>query len=332
MEGTTSTPTTSAAPVSAPSATPSGVTTSTATPTPAERPKTFAEAFANDAASQTPPSTEMGTATTQPVEGTDPQSATPPSTDAKGPIPFEVHQKSLENARTKAVTEFRQTAGIDKAVDFATKITANPAAFLREYTSELLAHPQHGPAARAELARMFGGLRQTVAPAAEPMPQPDVQIVDANNAVTGTTYSAEQLAKRDAWREKQLLAKVQQEYGPLKTERDQRAAHEKAVETAKQAAAKADQHLARVDRILDGDKALYVEVNRLMAADPSLDAVDAALEVRKQKIAPAAESKAQADVLKSLQTKAAAQAVNPAGAAVAATSRPKSFMDKSLKW
>lgn len=337
MEGTTSTPTTSAAPIAAPSAPVTTGTTTATTPTPAERP-TFAQAFAKDAAAQTPPSTQPEGATTPPVDGTDPTSATHPSTE-QGPIPFAAHKTALDNARTKAVTEFRQTAGIDKAVDFAQKINANPAAFLREYTSELLNNPQHAAAARAELARMFGGLRQPAAarpaaPAADPKPAADVQIVDAAGNVVGMTYSDKQSDALYAWREKQAQAARQAEV----TARDLAAAN--AAETTRQANARVDEMMAEVADVLDLDEStpkaqrqqFFAKVNDLMAQNPKMSAHRAALLVRNTVIKPAQAGKAQADVLESLKTKAAAQAVNPAGAVVAATSRPKSFLDPSLKW
>lgn len=340
MEGTTSTPTTSTGTTSAPASTPSTGTTpsATATPTPAERP-TFAQAFAQDAAPTTPDaSTTTDTATTQPVDTQALDGATNPSAP-QGPVPLAVHQKALENARLKAAQEaqaaFDRDYGWAKQVpreqlerfgSIASSMTTDPIGFLNKFVAELQANPVHAAALRSNAGRMLAA-RQ-----ANAEPQPDVQIVNDQGQVTGRTYSAEGLAKRDAWREKQLLAKVEQQYGPLIAEREQRQTAEKTAEAKKQIAAKAEQHFARVDRILDGDKSLYPEVNRLMAADPTLDAVDAALEVRKTKIAPAAKGKAEADVLESLKTKAAAQAMNPATAAVAATSRPKSFNDPSLKW
>lgn len=343
MDIQTTTPTTSATPpppaaVSTPTTGATTTTTGTA-PTPAERPKTMAEAFARDAAAHpSETSAPPDGATTLPVEATDQTSATHPSTDAKtGPIPFEVHKTALDNARTKAVDEFRQTAGIDKAVEFAQKINTNAPGFWREMTSELLAHPVHGAALRSDLARMFGGLRQTAQAqqaAAEPMPAADVQIVDANGNVTGTTYSAEQLEKRDAWRERR------QESARQKSEADRRTAAAQAEATTKAVATRTDEMLAEVADTLEFDEdttkdqryALFAKVNELMAQNPKMSAHRAALEVRRTHILPTRAGKAQADVLETLKTKAAAQAVNPAGAVVATTSRPKSFLDPSLKW
>lgn len=343
MDTATATPTTtSATPAPAAVSTPSTgatTTTTTAAPTPAERPKTMAEAFARDAAlHQTDTSTQPDGATTPPVEGIDPQSATSPSTKAEPPA--EKWPQILENARTKATQE--ATAAFDRDHGWAkqpgtresferfgqiaSQMTSDPIGFLNRFVAELQADPVHAAQLRSNAGRMLAAKQATAEP------QPDVQIVDATGQVTGMTYSDKQLAKRDAWNKAQLMAEVQKEYGPLKAERDQRQAKEKAAATAKAVEASADKHMSRVDRILDGNKELYTDVNRLMALDPTLDAVDAALEVRKTKIAPALAGKAQADVLESLKTKAAAQAVNPAGAVVATTSRPRSFLDKSLKW
>jgi hypothetical protein len=345
METATPTPTTSASATPAPVSTPtSGATTTTvsAAPTPAERPKTMAEAFAKDAALHaTDATTQPEGATTPPVEGIDPQSATPLSTDAKtGPIPFEAHKTALENARTKAASEataaFDRDFGwakqpgaresVEKFGAIAGQMTSDPVGFAMRFISELQANPVHAAALRSNAGRMLATKQ------ANAEPQPDVQIVDATGQVTGTTYSSAQLAKRDAWNKAQLLAEVQKEFGPLKTERDQRQAQQKAEETTRQVNAKADEVMSEVTDILDGNKALLSEVSKLMDANPTWTAHKAALEVRKTKIAPALAGKAQADVLETLKTKAASQAVNPAGAVVAATSRPKSFLDKSLKW
>lgn len=345
MEAVATPTTTSAsatpAPVSTPA--PSGATTSTpsAAPTPAERPKTMAEAFARDAAQHpTEATTPLDGATTPPVDGSDPQSATHPSTDSKaGPIPFEAHKTALENARTKATTEaqaaFDRDYGWAKQVpreslehfgQIASQMTSDPIGFLNQFVAELQANPVHAAQLRSNAGRMLAAKQ------ANTEPPPDVEIVDANGQVTGTTYSADRLAKRDAWNRAQLMADVQKEYGPLKTERDRQVAQRQADETTQQINVKADEVLSEVTDILDGNKALMGEVSKLMDANPRWTAHKAALEVRKMRIAPALAGKAQTDVLESLKTKAAAQAVNPASAVVAATSRPKSFMDKSLKW
>jgi hypothetical protein len=316
-----------------------------------ERPRTLQEAFARDAAQQTSePSTPPEAATTAPVEGTDPQSATPPSTQP-GPIPFAAHKTALDNARLKATQEAQATFDRDfgwaKAVPretlqewsgIASLMASDPPAFLDRYFADAASHPQFGAQVRSWAARTLA-TRAHSGPA-ESMPGPDVQIVDAAGQVTGQTYSAEQLAKRDAWRDQQLLSKVQQEFGPLKTERDQEKAQAQAAETHRRIEAAADDVMADVFDVLDisddTTKAqkddLLLKVHELMAQQPTLTVHKAALQVRKAHIVPAQDGKAQAKLLESLKTKAAAQSVNPAGAVVTATTRPKSFLDKSLQW
>jgi len=301
----------------------------------------MAEAFARDAASQTPTtSAQPDGATTPPAETPETTSATPPSTE-QGPIPFTVHKTALDNARSKAVEEFRQTSGVDQAVALANKINTNPAGFLAEYARELLSNPQHAAATKAELARMFGGLRQQ---APKPAPQidlnPDMQVVDNDGRVVGATFSAEKV--------KALLKQtVDQAVAPLTAAEQQRKTEAAAVKAKAEAAATkqrldkaADDVLSEVRDTLElredtpkeqADR-LFVEVNKLMAANPGMSAHRAALQVRQTHVVPSLAGKAQADVLKDLQTKANAQAVNPAGAVVAAANRPKSFLDKSLKW
>lgn len=345
MEAQTTTPTTSATPPPAAVSTPtSGATTTTTStaPTPAERPKTFAEAFANDAAlQQTDATTQPEGATTPPVDGTDPQSATPLSTKAEPPA--EKWPQILENARAKATQE--ATAAFDRDYGWAKQVpreslerfgqiagqmTSDPIGFLNRFVAELQANPVHAAQLRSNAGRMLAAKQ------ANAEPPPDVQIVDANGQVTGTTYSAAQLAKRDAWNKAQLMADVQKEFGPLKVERDQQirqqAADKKAADEKRALDAVIDDRISQVTDHLGIDSstpaperdAMLKHVFALMDADPRLSAPRAAAQVARQL--------AQGKVLETLKTKANAQAVNPAGAVVAATSRPKSFLDKSLKW
>jgi hypothetical protein len=292
----------------------------------------MAQAFANDAATTNPDAqAQPEAATTQPAETTETQAPNP--SDKAGPIPFDVHSKALENARTKAVAEFSQKSGVGEAVKFSERINSSPPGFWREYTTELLAHPEHGKALRSDLARMFGGLKNQGQAATEAaMPSADVQIVDAAGNVTGMTYSEKQLAARDEWREKQLMAKVSERVKPFEQEREAKQLAERQAAEHKQVEAAADLNITRIDRILDGDTKLYAQVAALIDADPTLDAIDAALEVRKTHIAPRVEGDAQKKVLDNLQTKAAAQGMNPSSAAPATARRPRSLTDSSLQW
>jgi hypothetical protein len=308
-----------------------------ATPTPSERP-TFAQAFASDAASPTTSTTQPEGATTQPVAESAPTGETPnPSTE--GPIPFAVHKQSLDNARAKerqAVETHYQglTTQLQAWTPIAQRMVEDPIGFMRDYTAELAQRdPTLATQVRSEAARTLGA-RQPQGP-----PPPDVQIVNERGEVTGSTYSEKGLQAYAAWRDQQLLAKMQQEFAPFKHERDQRIQNEQQRQLTAQVESAADSVMAEVSEILDiGDlgkltpdeQGLLSEVAAQM--ETGLSAHKAALAVRKAKIAPQAQQKAQAAVLDSLNKKAAANGVNPSGAAVSSTKRPTSFNDPSLKW
>jgi hypothetical protein len=305
--------------------------TSSATPTPSERP-TFAQAFASDAASQAPAATQPEGATTPPVAETTPTGEQQTTPAPEGPIPFAVHKQTLENARAKerqAVTAELQPRlqSLDAWSPIAQRMVENPIQFIRDYTAEIAQRdPTLATQLRSEAARVLGQ-RQPQGP-----PPPDTQIVNEHGQVVGMTYSDKQQAAYHAWNNQQLLAKVQAELAPFKQEREQRQQTEAQQQLSASVNAAADGILAEVSDILDGDHSLMSEVAAQMDANPKLSAHAAALAVRKAKITPQSQAKAQAAVLESMKTKAAANGVNPAGGAVTSTKRPTSFNDPSLKW
>lgn len=311
---------------------------------PAERP-TFAQAFASDAASTpTDSQAQPEAATTQPAETTDAQATLNPSTD-KAP-PQETWPKILENARTKAkaeaTAEFDRDHGWAKSIPretiqewsgIASLMASDPAQFLEKYFAEAATHPTFGPHVKSWAAKNLAART----PKADAMPAPDVQIVGADGQVTGMAYSDKQQVAFADWQKRQVLAEVGKELAPYKQEREQRLADEKQraaeaeqTKLAKQQDTIADQTVAKIDRILDKNVALYAHVQALI--DAGADPIDAALEVREKHIAPQLEGNAQKKVLDTLQTKAAAQGMNPAAASPATSRRPKSFNDPGLTW
>lgn len=331
----TPTPATSAPSTGTPSAAPA-----IAAPAPsisADQRPSMAQAFANDAAQ--PPSESSAQpegATTPPADASTEPSALHPSTETKpGEPPQEKWPTILANARTKAgeeaVAQFVQRPEIQKTVDFSQRIVASPPGFWKDFTNELLAHPEHGPVLKSELGRLLGGMRAQQQ--ADAMPGPDVQIVDQQGNVTGATYSAEQLAKRDAWRDRQADQRFDQRLQPFEQERAQKQAEAQAADTARQIDTHVDQHVARIDQILDGKANEYGPlIADLILKDKALDPIDAALQIRKSHILPKLQGQANAQVLEDLKTKAAAQGMNPSRAGVATTHKPTSFLDKSLEW
>lgn len=326
MEGIAETTTT---PVSTPETTTAApaTTETTSAPTTSQRPTNVRELAAymeKAATTQTAPAAPQETAATG-------QAANPDLTSATaGPVPFAAHKTALDNARTKAVAEYREKYGWAEQVpqaqlqefsQLASRMSTDPVGFATAFMQELQAHPTYGPQLKSQAARMLGA-RQ-----ANTEPQPDVQIVDANGQVTGVTYSASQLAKRDAWNKANLLAEVQKEFGPLKTDHDKRAAEAAAAETTRQANALADEILVdEVDGILEGaysrkDEAILTEVNKLMAANPTWSVHKAANKVRKDFILPTLDKKAEARVVETFNKKAAGNTAN--GTAPATPTRPR---------
>lgn len=337
------------APTSAPVASTSPAAPATSAPstpqTPDQRPS-FAQAFANDAAQQpTESSAQPEGATTPPAEASTEPSALHPSTETKqGPIPFDVHQKSMDNARLKATQELQATFDRDygwakelpkeKLVEWsgiASLMASDPPAFLEKYFAETVQHPTFGPHVKSWAAKTLATRVQ-----ADTMPGPDVQIVDQQGNVTGMSYSATQLEKRDVWREKQLMGQVEQIVQPLQAEREQKQREANEAEEKRQFDARIDQGVGRVAEALDiTDETPKEERQRLMAAvgdllnaDRNLPIDTAIAQVRRSH----AKARAQTSVLEDLKTKAAAQGMNPSRAGVATTHKPTSFLDKSLEW
>lgn len=304
-----------------------------------QRPRSFQEAFEQVAARETAdPDAPTETAATEPASASTPASAHP-TADKKGPIPFEVHEKALANARTKAadeaLTQYREQYGwaeqvpretVQEWTSIANRMSTDPIAFLSELQAEIAAHPVFGPQLRSHAARTLAGGR-SVATEADPEPEADVQIVDAEGRVTGTTYSAARLAERDAWNRRQMLAEMQKELAPIKAEREAaQHAREQAAFSQKVNAA-TDDVLAEVDDILDGaitakNDALIGEVARVMTAHPDWSAHKAALHVRKTHIVPTLDAKATASAVDRLKQKAAGNTATGTGAAATPT-RPR---------
>jgi hypothetical protein len=278
------------------------------------------------AADPTDASAKTDAATTAPADAKDPTGATHPTTEKKGPIPFEVHDKALQNARTKSADEAtaktrEQFAPLERAVQswqpIAQRMTADPVGFVRDYIAEVAAsNPAIAAQMRSEAGRMLAGGRSA---AVDAEPPPDVQIVDEHGRVTGTTYSAKALAERDAWNERRLLAKVNGELAPIKAERAQQLADAQAAEFKAATDAKVDEVMAELLDILDGDDSLGPAVEQLMTANPSWSAHKAALEVRKTHIVPRLEGKAQQKVVDTFHKKAAGNTANGTGTTAAPT-------------
>lgn len=153
-----------------------------------------------------------------------PQEQTP---EPVGPIPLDRHKAALENARTKereaVLTQVQQELEPIKpmlpiAQAIAQDVQTGQLNGLNQLLKEYAQHPQLGQQLRSMFGRMLGQMRGQQAEDAEP--EPDLQTADG-----ALVYSAQQLAKREAWLTRQWQKQMEQQIAPFKQmhERQQKA-------------------------------------------------------------------------------------------------------------
>ena len=322
-------------------------TSTSATPPPTA--STAQEAVAQVLAKHT--TAEGEGATTGPaVEGGDPLAT------KKGPIPFDVHSTALTNARAKereaALAEWRQQYGWAEQIDQSTLNSAlefyrgfndpagDPIALVQQLIDRVSTHPEHGARLRSLAAKQLAAARGQAQPSDE-QPQPDVAITDADGRVVGHTYSSEGLAKRDAWLERQMLAKLRTELEPV-TQTVQEVAKERAhLQAEAQAKAWGDTFGKDIDTMPLMDPTAHKEnrqaVGRLVKQWCDALPVEQAnnpqvLEVLttrawRQLVLPKLQQTEHAQTVASLKQKAVAQVESATGTAPASIPRPKNTQE-----
>jgi hypothetical protein len=313
-----------------------GTPAPSAPPAEVKRPSSFKaaleQAAKRTAVAETPNAPTPETAAIPP--GAPETMAVPPTAPKpNGPIPFDVHTKALENARTKAasdaVAQYRQKVGwveefpqltrdvVSEWIPTARAMHEDPVRWtLEQWIPRLQADARFGPQLQSLGGRLLSGR-------AEPMPGPDVEIVDQTGAVTGRTYSAQQLAARDEWRERQLLAKIGQELAPIKAREAKAKADADSKEQHERWAKQTDVLMTRATKILDGRMDLFQHIKAILDQHPTADPVDVALHVREQFIVPNQKATAQSDAVAEMQRKAAGNTASGASAAGTPKPRPK---------
>lgn len=264
---------------------------------------------------------------------------TPPSAPTEqGPVPFPVHQTAMDNARAKAVQQRdqqwqketgwvlelpqEQRAGARNAVR---DLYTNPIQFVTRSVTELLNSPQ-GAAVRAALSPLIGAGNGNGQPAANPL-DPDVQVMNEKGQEVARTFSAERV---QAIVNKAVEDALGREVRPLREAHDKQIHEAKAAEWSREVNAQADQVVARVDKILEGRKDLAPHVDALMAANPNIDPIDAALQIRERHIVPGQTQQATAAAADVMRRKAAATTANGAGTTTAPLARPTNAKALSL--
>lgn len=287
----------------------------------------IASAPADSAASPAAPPPATGSDTPaqaiqgQPASGLTTDSAT--TSSVPGPVPYErfteVNQrmKQAEERWQKVESSFGDVLREDPQnlrgmLQWYRQAGADPVKFATELIDNLVTNEQYRPQVASQAARILSSLRG-VKPADDPEPQPD--LVAENGA---PVYSATQLR---AWREwnaksdqRNLEARLEKALAPVrKLEEAQRAfaVNQKvSAESAK---------MYQQAQAWHGFKEHEAEIAKVFNANPNWDLKDAYLHVLHNTILPTLPAQAQAKVVADLQSKAAAQSLNPAGAAKPST-------------
>ena len=313
MEGTIdSTPTTSSEPSGASAAV-------SERPTSASQALTQAAASLSSEAAASPETSATGTAPAPDQTG-----ALHPSTE--GPIPFPVHKTALENARIKAVEEWRQQHGWAEQVDRASVLEAerlgslyrqDRAGYVRQLLTEAAQDPTLAPVVRSEAARILGARH------AQPVDlSPDVPVLDEHGNVVTQTLSADRIQARIDAAVAKALGTFGETVKPLLTEREQRQAEAQAAEQARQLEVDVSDLYAEAIDVLPHFKEHEVAIAQVMDTIPG-DPAKAMRQAWKQVVGPLLSAKAKADVLDSFNKKVAAQTVDGSGKAASTPARPQ---------
>lgn len=281
-----------------------------------------------------------------------PASATPSTPDptaapttvapeAKSPVtpgepPQERWPQILENARKKereaALAEWRQQYGwaeyvdheaVQQAVRLGQLYQTDRVAFLQQLAQEMEADPAQQKAYRSYLARELA--RRSAAEAQEP--QPDLV---AENGVP--VYSAPQLAKWHQWNTTKQRAELDARIAPLEQDRQAREKAEEEARVQYVAQQVADQYakqtLSEAEQWPGFTKENRKVMKAAMEADPNLSFERAYI----RHVVSTLPEKAQAEVMETLNTRAASQALNPSAPGASTPKRPTGFDDPSLVW
>ncbi len=321
---------TSGTPASAPVT--STIATTPQTPPASERPtdvKSLSKFMQNlDAGKTADATTPQSPLVADPAAATTAPPTTPivpgaPESMTAAPPP-ETWPKILENARTKAVADYKQSLGPlanftpeQKTwfIDMAARMN-DPVAFHRWFGEQLAGDPRFS---------------QQVQPAANTKPQPDVEIRDDRGQVVGMGYSAAKQEELLAWNSQQVEGKFTKLLQPFQQERDQRIKQEQINREQKILDTRADGVMTQVEKILRIDKLPPNSPERFALGQKLLDemsrtpnAVEAALMVFERDVVPSLERKGQQAAVDTNLKKAAANTANGTGGSSKPTIGPKS--------
>lgn len=270
-----------------------------------------------DSPTQAPPA--PAPATVEPVAQV--AEAAPAPSDQKGPIPFERHDAIVRNTREKTAREVvgqvQQHYG--PAIDFQTRLQADPQGTLTQLITEAVADPNLGPMIKSHLARTLGQRK------VNEEPQPDL---DAGNGVL--LYSHEQQQKREQWLRQQMAQEMNQRFAPIEQERQQREAQAAAERQTQQTRQTVTTRLGEFKK-QPGFTENEPEIQSLQKqyVDSGMDPWSALglayAGVLNSKVLPKVRAESQSTLVAQAVAKANASTSNPASVAPSTLPRPKSW-------
>ncbi len=234
---------------------------------------------------------------------------------APGPVPYERFQ-DVNRRMKEAEDRWRNTEQswgqvlrhdpqrVSQAVEFAQRFSADPVEAAVQILMEAQQNDQFRPKVASQAARILGMFRNSQ-PKEEPEPQPD--LVAENGS---PVYSAERLRQWREWDGRRskadLEAKLAEALRPVK-EFQQERQQQQLRQQADAAASKQYQQAQSWHGFKEHEAAIAEAFNQ----NPSWTLQDAYLHVLHTKILPSIPARAQAQVVADLQSKAAAQTLNP---------------------
>ncbi len=273
-------------------------------------------------ASATPaPATETTTTTPEVSPTATPVTESTPAVEP-GPVPYarfkEVNDQaglSKKELETLAWAKAIKSEHAPHVAAFYQRISQDPLSILEHEVRELLSNPQTAPQVRSWAARTLG-TRVANTGGTEPLmddtePPPDLQFQDGT-----TTYSTEQLRKRDAWRDAQLDKRVGERLKPLQQFTEQQMVEQIKVKAT--ADATAEVAALKQQPYFEEHKA---DVREAMLANTSLNLKQAWAQVFIEKVIPKISAGKAATTVQKTQ----AGTANPARPSGAAAGPPKDF-------
>lgn len=278
-------------------------------------------------APETPDSTPVSTDTTEPAATVQASQTVPVSEKPKpGEPPQDKWPTILDNARANTRKEVEKEwepyawaktvprEALAEMTQIANRMHSDPIGFLSDFVKDLEAHPTHSQALRSHAGRILSSGRQQ--PSVDL--SPDVDVYGDNGQIVAKTFSAERM---QAIVQKAVQEAIGKEVQPLKSEREQRLAREKA-ETQRAAIAKQADAIWNKAKGWTGFTEHAAEIDSAMAQHPDWTLHDAYIEV----VVPNLSKTERVKVLADLSAKPAASTVSPASGT---TSTPKPDSEKS---